>query len=141
VSTGTGGVRRPRRSRPALPSSSVDVGGTDANGLGTLRIEKWLRSPVLSDGGTVGGVATDRVTAGLDVAAAFDDLGRLGEKLGTSSLAALRPLDAQSRATLEKSARDSSIEVWTGTSDHLLRRLVLRVTLDSVGTLPASMQG
>jgi hypothetical protein len=124
----------------ALPSSSVSVGGSDG-GLGTLRIEKWLRSPMLSDGGVVGGVATDRVAAGLDVAAAFEDLGKLGEKLGTSTLSALRPLDAESRAQLTKAAQSSSIEVWTGKDDRLLRKLVLTVTLDSVGTLPASMRG
>lgn len=124
----------------ALPGNAgVDVGGS-GGGLGALRIDRWLRNPAMSDGGTVGGVRTDHVTAGLDVAAAFDDLGRLGERLGTSTLAALKPLDARSRDLLAKAARDSSIEVWTGHKDRLLRRLVLKVTLTAADGIPASLK-
>jgi hypothetical protein len=123
----------------ALPSgTSFDLQG--GNGLGALRIDRWLRSPRLSGGGTVGGVATERIAAGLDVAAAFDDLGRLGERLGTSALAGLRPLDDAAKAQLARAASSSSIEVWTGTKDRLLRRLVLRVTLAPGGTLPAALR-
>ncbi|MDQ1710842.1 MAG: hypothetical protein QOE45_292 [Frankiaceae bacterium] len=123
----------------ALPAgTSFDLGG--GNGLGSLRIDGWLRSPRLSDGGQVGGVATDRIDAGLDVAAAFDDLGRLGERLGTPALAGLRPLDAAAKAALGRAASDSSIRVWTGTRDRLLRRLVLTVTLAPGGTLPEALR-
>jgi hypothetical protein len=124
----------------ALPGSGgVDVGG-EGGGLGSLRIDHWLRDPKLSDGGSVGGTDTDHVTARLDVAAAFDDLGRLGERLGTSALAGLRPLDARSRAALTKAAASSAIEVWTGKKDRLLRRLVLRVTLAAGDRLPATLR-
>jgi hypothetical protein len=140
VSTGQAAyVVRAGRAPVALPAgTSFDVGG--GNGLGSLRIDRWLRSPRLSSGGQVGGAETDRIDAGLDVAAAFDDLGRLGEKLGTSALAGLRPLDAASRAQLSRAASDSSIQVWTGAKDRLLRRLVLRVTLAPGGTLPEALR-
>jgi hypothetical protein len=112
----------------ALPATSVGVGGK-GGGLGTLRIDSWLRSPSLAAGETVDGVETDHISAGLDVATAFDDLGRLGEKLGVATLAGLRPLDAEAKARLAKSAASSHIEVWSGRKDHLLRKLVLTVTL------------
>ena len=124
----------------ALASPGVSVGGGDEGGLGELRIDQWLRDPKTSDGGDVGGVRTERIGAGLDVAAAFDDLGRLGERLGASALAGLRPLDKGSREALEKAAGDSTIEVWTGREDRLLRRLVLRVTLAASGELPESLR-
>jgi hypothetical protein len=129
-----------RGGRPvALPSeTSFDLEG--GNGLGSLRIDRWLRSPRLSDGGTVGGADTDKIEAGLDVAAAFDDLGRLGERLGTSALAGLRPLDDAAKAQLARAASSSSIEVWTGAKDRLLRRLVLKVTLAPGGALPEALR-
>jgi hypothetical protein len=120
-----------------LPASAVHLSGKDA-GLGTLRIDSWLRSPVLGSGGVVDNVPADHITAGLDVAAAFDDLGRLGERLGASGLAGLRPLDADAKARLAKSARNSTIEVWCGHKDHLLRRLVLTVTLG--GDVPPALR-
>jgi hypothetical protein len=124
----------------SLPGGGgVTVGG-DGGGLGSLRIDHWLRDPKVSDGGDVGGTETDHVTAGLDVATAFDDLGRLGERLGTSALAGLRPLDARSKAALAKAASHSSIEVWTGKKDRLLRRLVLHVTLAAGDKLPATLR-
>lgn len=124
----------------ALPGGGgLDVGGP-GNGLGALRIDRWLRDPRMSDGGNVGGARTDHVTAALDVATAFDDIGKLGDRLGTSALAWLRPLDPAARARLANAASNSSIDVWTGHSDHLLRRLVLKVTLAANGELPASLR-
>ena len=124
----------------ALPAGAgVSVGGANG-GLGTLRIDHWLRDPVLADGGDVGGVPTDRVSAGLEVATAFDDLGRLGARLGASTLAALRPLDEKARTQLAASARDSSIEVWTGKHDRLLRRLRLTVTLTAASGVPVTLR-
>ena len=124
-----------------IASPGVSVGGGDGSGgLGELRIDGWLRDPKTSDGGSVNGADTDRILAGLDVAAAFDDLGRLGERLGTSSLSGLRPLDQRSREVLQKAAKDSSVELWTGKKDRLLRRLVLRVTLEAAGELPPALK-
>lgn len=123
-----------------LASPGISVGGGEGGGLGELRIDKWLRDPKTSDGGDVGGTGTDHVEAGLDVVAAFEDLGRLGERLGTSSLAAIRPLDEKSREVLRKSAKDSMVELWTGKDDRLLRRLILRVSLDAAGELPEGLR-
>jgi predicted small lipoprotein YifL len=134
VSTGTEAyvVRDGRATKIA---GGVKVGG-ESGGLEALRIDGWLRHPKIEDGPG----DTERITAGLDVAAAFDDLGRLGERLGTSALAGLRPLDDAAKAQLEKSAKDSSIEVVTGKKDRLLRRLVLTVTLTAAGEVPSGLR-
>lgn len=130
VSTGdVAYVVRDGRARE-LPGG-VSVGGDNA-GLGTLRIDGWLRDPKIESQGD-----TDKITAGLNVAAAFTDLGRLGQQVGTSLLAGLRPLDAEARRALERSAKDSSVEVVTGHEDRLLRRLVITVTL--TGEVPPEL--
>ena len=133
VSTGTDAyVVRDGQARKV--PGGVSVGGEGSEGgLGSLRIDGWLRDPVIEEG-----EETDRITAGLDVAAAFDDLGRMGEQLGTSLLAGLKPLDDASRRALEKSAKDSRVEIVTGADDRLLRRLVLTVTL--TGEVPPELR-
>lgn len=112
----------------------VNVGG-EGGGLGELRIDSWLRDPALTEGDD----GTDRITAGLNVATAFDDLGRLGDRLGAPLLGGLRPLDDTGRRALERSARDSTIEVWTD-DDRLLRRLELTVTLTAAGEVPSGLR-
>lgn len=121
-------------------SGSGGVTFDRGNGLGSLRIDGWLRDPKVSDGGDVGGTDTDKISAGLNVARAFDDLGRLGEQLKTSALANLRPLDARAREQVEKAARDATIEVWTGKEDRLLRRLVVNVVLTAAGEVPEGLK-
>jgi hypothetical protein len=122
-----------------LPGNGgVDVGGD--GGLGALRIDRWLRDPVMSDGGGAGGVSVDRIVAGLDVAAAFEDLAKIGDRLGVAMLAGLKPLDAKSREQLERAAKDSSVEVLSGHDDRLLRRLVVKVTLTAAGEVPAALR-
>lgn len=136
VATGTEAyVVRDGRATKLAGSGGVDVGG-EGGGLGDLRIDGWLRDPVLADGDA----ETDKITAGLNVARAFDDLGRLGERLNTGLLATLRPLDDRSREQLEAAARDSSVEVWTGKENRLLRRLVIRVTLTAAGEVPEGLR-
>ena len=131
VSTGTEAyvVRDGNATRLA---DGISVGGENA-GFGDLRIDGWLRDPKLTDDGDV-----QRISAGLEVATAFDDLGRLGERLGAPLLAGLKPLDDDGRKALAKAAKNSSIEVWTGKDDRLLRKLVLTVTL--TGDAPASLR-
>ncbi|HEV2889124.1 MAG TPA: hypothetical protein VGX28_01995 [Frankiaceae bacterium] len=123
-----------------LASPAVSVGGGGEGGLGELRIDQWLHDPKETAGGTVNGVQTDKVEAGLDVVAAFDDLGKLGQRLGSSALAGLKPLDDRSREALRKAATDSRVQVWSGNDDRLLRRLVLRVTLTASGDLPEALR-
>ncbi len=128
------------RTTPVPGDAGISVGGASGGGLGELRIDGWLRDPSVSDGGDVGGTSTDKISAGLDVARAFDDVARLGERLGARALAGLKPLDDRARAQLERAARDARIEVWTGKEDRLLRKLVLSVTLTAAGEVPEGLR-
>jgi hypothetical protein len=108
-----GGAVRPlpaaqtRRLRAA--AGSVSQGG----GVKKLDLEHWMRDPKLDDGPKVGGDATDRIRAAVNVPAVAKDLaGSLGDT-----------------RELEKAIKRARVEVLTGTKDRLLRRLTLNVDL------------
>jgi hypothetical protein len=95
-------------------------------GLGELGIDDWIEDPELSDGGTVDGTETDRVDAGLDIAAAARDLVELGRGLGRKSLNRLSDTDGQ---TIQRATRSAKLRLFTGKEDRLLRRLDIDVDL------------
>jgi hypothetical protein len=88
-------------------------------GLAQLDISDWIKDPELSDGGEVGGADTDHVEAGLDTAAAVDDLLRLGRGFGSS----IPALDAKSRKRLVAATKSANFDLYSGKNDHLLRKL------------------
>jgi hypothetical protein len=92
------------------------------NGKGrSLPVDRWIRDAKVSDGGTVGGVATDHVQGGFDIARAAEDLG--SQVLGN------RSLSDRERKQLADAMRSATIDVWSGKKDHLLRRLTIDVDL------------
>jgi hypothetical protein len=93
--------------------------GTNGKGR-SLPIDRWIRDAKVSDGGTVGGVATDHVHGSFDVARAAADLG--SQALG-------RSLNNRERKQLADAARSATIDVWSGKKDHLLRKLAIDVDL------------
>jgi hypothetical protein len=111
-----------------LPAEQVaslrGTGSSEESGesLGELRIDDWFQEPELSDGGSVGGVETDRVRAGLDVVATANDLLELAGSLGAD---AGRPLEGESAEQLRRAVESATVEVYTGKDDRLLRRLVV----------------
>jgi hypothetical protein len=107
---------------------------TRARGLATLRLGTWIDDPVVSDGGTIGGVETDRVTARPDVVRATDGLLRLAGLLGLGTA----PLPAADRARLRRAVRAPRLVLYTGKDDRLLRRL--RLTANVAGDLPPRLE-
>jgi hypothetical protein len=113
----------PANSTNVLRQAAAGVGG--GQGLGELRIDDWLEHPKVSGGGKVGGADTDHVTADLDVVAAANDLLALVRRLGRAA----PTIEGRSADQLRHAVRSSSIDVWSGKDDHLLRRLRLKVDL------------
>jgi hypothetical protein len=130
VSTGTQAYALVSGKRVAIPSSATAQIEGAASGLGVgggtgLRIDSWLKDPGVSDGGTVGGASTDHIKAQLDVVNAANGLLGLVRSLGRSA-----PTITGSNADqLRKAVKSSSIDVWTGKQDKLLRRLDLKAQL------------
>ncbi len=109
----------------AAATQTLRNAGGAGDGLGQFEIGSWIRSPKVSDGGKVGGAETDHVTADLDVVAAANDLLSLVRQLGRDA----PRIEGKSADQLRDAVKSSSIDIWSGKDDHLLRRLLLKVDL------------
>ena len=119
-----------------LPPEQVDglraarslPGGASA--LGDLDVHEWARDPELTDAGMLDGVPARRVTAGLDVVEALNDLMAVARRVGAAEEGApLGPIEGEDARRLRRAVRSSRLEVVTGRRDRLLRQLRVQVTL------------
>lgn len=104
----------------AFRSSTRALGGS-GGGLSTFDVAAWIREPKLSDGGG----SNDRVSGTLDVVAAANGLMGLTALAGRNGAQIAGP-DAD---RLRRATRSSSVELLTGKTDRLLRRLSLSADL------------
>lgn len=116
---------------PAEMLQGAGGGEGDGDALGELEIGDWFVEPEISDGGDVGGADTDRIRSPLDVVAALNDFLAAANALAGVDLPAIEGPSAQN---LRNAVRSAIVEVWTGTDDRLLRRLVLEVELELAGS-------
>lgn len=98
---------------------------TADGGFRRLALEEWVVEPRLTDGDVIGGAETDRVTGGLDVVAALNDLLGVFAVFGRE----LEPLEGERAEQLRLAVRSSSFELHTGKEDRLLRRLAVEAEL------------
>jgi hypothetical protein len=106
-------------------------------GLGGLGVDpsRWISGAKLSDGPTVDGAKTDRVTGKLRAGAALKDLAQIAKRSGG---AAVSDADVE---RLDKSVSSSSVEVVVGQEDHLLRALTVRMSLELPPKLRSRVPG
>jgi hypothetical protein len=109
-----------------LRSASRSLGGRA--GVGGLAIDDWIEDPTLEDGGEVGGAETDLVRGDLDFVAAANGLIGLARGFGPF----LPRLAGANADQIRDAARETSIQVWTGREDRLLRRLLLEAGIGEV---------
>jgi hypothetical protein len=100
---------------------------------------RWLSNPSNVGTATVGGVSTVHLTAGVNVPAFLADatkLSQAGSSLGLGSVPGASTSGGTLSPTvvteLAKSIKSAHVDIYTGQSDHLLRRL--EVTADVTGT-------
>jgi hypothetical protein len=131
ISTGTKAYAEVKGKAYELPASSTNAlreaagSSGSSNTFAELRIDNWVKDPVVTDGGEVGGTTTNRVSGDLDVVAAANGLLDLLRQLGRDA-----PTIAGDQAKqLENAVKSSSFELWAGRDDHLLRRLLLKADL------------
>jgi hypothetical protein len=121
----------PAQSAQLVRAAAASVGGS---GLGGFDVASWFRNPKLSDGGRVGGAETDHVTGELDVVSAANGLLDFVRSLGRQA----PRIEGQSARQLRDAVRSSRLDVWSGKSDHVLRRLLLKAELGF--KVPASLR-
>ena len=131
ISTGTNAYAEVNGKAYELPPESVEVvrqaaaGIGGSGGLGRFDIRSWVEDPVLMEGGSVGGAATDHVSADLDVVAAANGLLSLLRELGRDA----PTIDGAEADRLRDAVESSSFDVWSGRDDRLLRRLLIKAAL------------
>jgi hypothetical protein len=127
VEVGGSAYRLPRAQADSLAASAGQVRRNVQLPLG-----RWVRDPKVSDGGEVGGTRTDHVSAGLDAVAALRDIFSAAASAG----AQVPDLGGTRADELRKAIKQSSIDLWSGRDDHLLRRLRLRIGFEVAPPAP-----
>jgi hypothetical protein len=148
VSTGTGGYVTLDGAAYQLPSadfqrlesgfSSVGGSGQGGGGLSALGIDPqhWLSSPAVVGSDTIDGTDTTHIRSGVNVTALLQDLNTLLGKASSSSGTKLPSSIPQ--ATQQKIAaaiKNASVDIWTGKSDKVLRKMSLNLTVPVTGRL------
>jgi hypothetical protein len=115
----------PASATEQIRSAAAGLGGGGTGGLGSFHVESWFDHPKVLGHEEVGGAQTDHVTADLDVVAAANGLLDLVRQLGRD----VPRIEGQQAKQLRDAVESSSIDVWSGKRDRLLRRLVLTADL------------
>ncbi len=121
-----------QQSLATTTSQSTSSGsGLSAYGISPL---DWLSKPSIAGDATVGGAATTHITASLNASKFLDDVNTLLRRADQQGLSAAagrslpRALTPAERQQALAAIRSSTIDVWTGKSDHTLRRVAVTLT-------------
>jgi hypothetical protein len=130
-----------------LASSSGSSSGS-GSGYGTLsklgiQPLRWLSDPTIVGTETVGGTQTTHIHAGVNVPALLSDLStalqRASSVAGSSRLNS--GLSAAARQKVAAEIKNASVDIWTGNSDHTIRRLTITLTLPVTGKTSSELGG
>jgi hypothetical protein len=160
LSTGTSGYvtlqgtsyQMPQATFQRLESSFAQVassGGSSSNSgtLSKLGIQPlhWLTNPTIVGTENVGGTQTTHIHAGVNVTALLSDLNTVLERassLGVSGASALKSgIPAADQQKIAAAIKNPSVDVWTGNSDHTIRRLTITLTLPVTGKASSELGG
>jgi hypothetical protein len=109
--------------------------GAGSGAFGAMQIDTWFSDATVSDGGN----DTDHVAGKLDVVNAANGLLGLVRRLGRAA----PTIEGDSADQLREAVKSSSLDLWTGKDDKLLRRLLLKARLgfDTPEQLKAALAG
>jgi hypothetical protein len=154
ISTGTAGYVTLSGAAYQLPAadfqklessfSSVGGGSSKGGGLSSLGInpQHWLTNPSVVGSDNVGGADATHIRAGVNVAAFLQDIDTL---LGKASSGASGKIPSSiPQATRQKIAaavKNASVDIWTGKSDKILRKLSLNLKVPVSGQLSSDAGG
>lgn len=121
----------------AAASSSAPANTSSLSALGVEPI-RWLSDPKKVGEEDVAGTPTVHLASGVDVPKLLTDISTLlgKAKSVTSSAAAATGTDvptqlsAEQRDLIAKSVKSAKVDIWTGTSDHTLRKVAVAIEVD-----------
>jgi hypothetical protein len=110
---------------------------------------RWLSSPTKVGTTTIAGVPTVHLTASVNIPAFLADVSKLSQAGGALGLGSPVPGASTSTGTLSptvvtelaKSIKSAHVDVYTGQSDHLLRRLEVSATVSGTPQTQAILGG
>ncbi len=105
--------------------------GDQGAGLDGLSLSDWVEKPSMTRGPTVDGVPTDRIKGAVDAVPAINDLVALATEFGMEDDDVPGKLEGDDADRVRRAARASSVEILTGRTDKLLRRLELVIELSA----------
>ncbi len=154
ISTGTSGYVTLQGAAYQLPSADFQrlesgfssVGGSSqgGGGLSALGInpQNWLSNPTVVGSDTIGGADTTHIRSGVNVTALLKDintlLGKASSSTGTKLPSSIPPATQQKIAA---AIRNATVDVWTGKSDKVLRKLSLSLNVPVTGRLSSLAGG
>jgi hypothetical protein len=153
ITVGGQSYRMPSASFKRVESSfgSVAASGTGSSSksgpfasLG-IRPLAWLVAPRIVGSASVGGVATTHVRARLDTAAMLRGISRLLGRAGSLNLSGAgslpHGLSASTRRSIAHALGSPRFDLWTGTSDKLIRRVTVSATVPVTGSTRTALGG
>jgi hypothetical protein len=94
---------------------------------------RWLKDARKVGKADVGGTSTFHITSGVDVPRFLADINKLLSKAknlgGSMTQSVPQGLSPTVQSIIERSVKSAQVDVYTGESDHTLRRLALNVSL------------
>jgi hypothetical protein len=108
---------------------------------------RWLSNPTKLGATTIAGAQTVHLTASIDIPAFLADVTKLSQAGGTLGLGSPVPgadggtLSPTVITELAKSIKSAHVDVYTGQSDHLLRRLEVSATISGTPQTAALLGG
>ena len=141
------GYQLPAKTFQQLESSFAGLAaaggtGSTASALSRLGINplSWLENPSVVGDETVSGVSTKHITASINTRALLGDI----ENFATHSSLPGASRAGLAQATLDKiaaSIHSPTLDVWTGDSDHILRKLEVKLTVPVSGQVSTQLGG
>ncbi len=104
----------------------------------------WLSEPSNAGTATIGGVETYHVTASLNVPGLLSDVSKLSSSssaLGLSALPGAGSLSPAAISELGKSITSAHVDIYTGKSDHILRRLDVTASVNATSQTQSALGG
>ncbi len=116
---------------------SQQQGSSQHSSLSALGIDPlaWLQDPTVVGTESVDGVKTDHISAKVDVSALLNDVDKLLARVSAGGIPGVpggrvpSSIPASDRTQIEQAVKSATIDVWSGQSDHTLRKLTLALTI------------
>lgn len=121
------------RLRSALPTTGASGAAGLLSRLGIQPLS-WLTGTRVVGSATVGGVATQHLTAQVDIAKVVRDVATLASRIGGKKASSV--LSGADLSELVSAINSAQIDLYTGTRDHILRELRFAISF----TVPPAAQ-